>query len=60
MVFSSISKVNPNIRYFKAITESGKITATGVNKAEINIKDNGSLDLTFNHFNIIFDKQNKA
>jgi len=46
----TISKTNQNIRYFKAITETGKISASGVNKAEIEIKDNGSLDLTFNQF----------
>lgn len=48
---ANITKENQNIRYFKAITETGKISATGVNKAEVEIKDNGSLDLTFNHFN---------
>jgi len=47
----TITKDNQNIRYFKAITETGKISVTGVNKAEIEIKENGSLDLTYAHFN---------
>ena len=47
----TITQADQNIRYFKAITETGKISATGVNKAEIEIKENGSLDLTYAHFN---------
>ena len=54
----TISQTNPNNRYFKAITETGKISATGINKAEIEIKENGSLDLTYSHFNKNQDVKN--
>ena len=45
-----ISKENANTRYFKGITETGKITANGINRTDIEIKENGSAELIFENF----------
>ena len=47
---SSITQDNKNTRYFKGITETGKIVANGLNRTDIEIKENGSAELTFKHF----------
>ncbi len=44
------SESNKNVRYFKAITETGKVYSTGVNRADVEIKKDGSAEITFSHF----------
>lgn len=45
-----ISIDNKNTRYFKAITKTGKIVAKGINRTDIEIKSDGSADLSFENF----------
>ena len=42
---------NQNIRYLKALTKTGKIVAEGVNKTDIEIKDDGTAEITYEKFN---------
>lgn len=42
---------NQNIRYFKALTKTGKIVAKGVNRTDIEIKKDGSAEISYERFN---------
>jgi len=41
------SNTNPNVRFLKVITNTGNVHATGLNRADIESKENSSIDLTF-------------